>query len=343
MSAPDDIGTEDQLLKEAATWFARMRGPDAEAHRGAFEAWLRLGALHRQAYNRASEIFAMGKLLGGRTDTPAAEGSRNGWAQPRRLFPIAALLVIAAMAWFALGGANPDMRDGAPVADGRGPDATFRLATTAGETRATRLADGSLIDLQARTRIEVRFATDRRDIWLEEGSARFTVAHERRPLVVHAGGGQIRAVGTLFEVAIGADRRVTVRLLEGTIDVTPATDSGTPRPASRRLRAGQSTFYPAGSGAAPAPAAPSRPAAPTAGPEAGTVRDFENVPLSELLALANRGARRPLRLADPRVGTLRVSGRFRIDDTSLLAERLGALFDLTRTRDGEGAILLGRR
>ena len=55
---------EDQLLQEAAAWFARMRGPDAEASRDEFEAWLARGALHRRAYNRAAEIFAMGKVLG---------------------------------------------------------------------------------------------------------------------------------------------------------------------------------------------------------------------------------------------------------------------------------------
>jgi transmembrane sensor len=40
------------------------------------------------------------------------------------------------------------------------------------------------------------------------------------------------------------------------------------------------------------------------------------------------------------LGERRVSGRFRIDDTELLADRLAALFDLTVDRSKATAILL---
>ena len=63
MIEPERDRPKGQLFEEAAGWFARMRGPDAEASREEFEAWLARGALHRSAYNRAAEVFAMGKLL----------------------------------------------------------------------------------------------------------------------------------------------------------------------------------------------------------------------------------------------------------------------------------------
>ena len=53
----------DALDAQAAHWFARMRAPDAEASREAFETWLAERPEHRSAYSRAAEIFAMGKLL----------------------------------------------------------------------------------------------------------------------------------------------------------------------------------------------------------------------------------------------------------------------------------------
>ena len=55
MSEPDRDRPQGQLFEEAAAWFARMRGPDAEASRDEFEAWLARGALHRSAYNRAAD------------------------------------------------------------------------------------------------------------------------------------------------------------------------------------------------------------------------------------------------------------------------------------------------
>lgn len=59
---PEDEARQDQLLEEASLWFARMRGPEADINRPAFNKWLARGAAHLGAYNRAAEIFSMGSL-----------------------------------------------------------------------------------------------------------------------------------------------------------------------------------------------------------------------------------------------------------------------------------------
>src|SRR3546814_2384163 len=61
------------LRDEAAEWFAIMRGPDADARREEFEAWLARGALHRTAYNKIAETFSIGKGL--KEDAPDDAGS----------------------------------------------------------------------------------------------------------------------------------------------------------------------------------------------------------------------------------------------------------------------------
>ncbi len=43
---PPPPGPRSQLQQEAATWFSRMHGPNAEDHRAEFETWLARGALH---------------------------------------------------------------------------------------------------------------------------------------------------------------------------------------------------------------------------------------------------------------------------------------------------------
>src|SRR3954468_14837834 len=98
MTGPDgDPPIEGQLLEEAATWFARMRGPEAEASRARFEAWLARGALHRRAYNRASEIFAMGKLLAGEADAEPDAAQRPERRRRRTIvLACAALLLLCA-------------------------------------------------------------------------------------------------------------------------------------------------------------------------------------------------------------------------------------------------------
>lgn len=340
MSAPDPTPHNDQLLEEAAAWFARMRGPDAEAHSDEFEAWLRRGALHRQAYNRASEIFAMGKHLREPDRAPPADKAATAPARPRLLVPLATILILAVAAWFLLGDRFRQSAAG-QVAEGRGDAdaAGQRVATNAGETRSTRLLDGSIIDLRPDTSIDVRFDRQVRRLVLQRGAARFSVAHEARPLVVEAGGGQIRALGTLFDLGIAADGRVSVHLIQGSVEVTPP-GTGVPR----RLSAGQSTSF-AGRRPGAASGRPEHSGAASASPASGRgeAREYDNVPLAELVALANRDSARRLVLDDPAIGALRVSGRFSTADPSLLAERLALLFDLVRADDRNGNIVLRRR
>ena len=192
-----------------------------------------------------------------------------------------------------------------------------------------RLADGSGVQLGAGTLLETAFDAGRRTIRLWRGQARFEVAHEGRPFVVLAGGGSVTARGTVFDVAVADGRRIEVRLLEGAVDVAlPATASKAGRPEVRRLAAGESLSF------VPAPAA-SRAASP-----AIAARDFEAVPVAVLVAEANRGAARPIRLADTTLADQRVSGRFRVDDTELLAQRLAALFGRTADLSDSREIVL---
>lgn len=73
--------------------------------------------------------------------------------------------------------------------------------TGIGEQRSITLSDGSIIELNAHSKVRVAFHDRERDLELLEGQALFRVAKNRnRPFVVHAGGTSVRAVGTQFDV-----------------------------------------------------------------------------------------------------------------------------------------------
>jgi transmembrane sensor len=331
-----------QLMQEAASWFARMRGPEAEDHRNAFEAWLRRGALHRQAYNRAAEIFAMGKYLR-ENENVQSDPAPTGRAGHRLLVPLAAIPLMAVAGWIMFGDEPSQRPRSVQIAEESVTPAPpgSRVATDPGESRSTRLADGSRIELSGGSLVEVRFDDRVRHLVLERGTARFAVAHDERPLIVEAGGGLIRAVGTLFEVAIGVEGEVSVYLIEGAVEVTSPATGGIAGTARRQLSAGEAMTYSARpEGRAPALGGRNSPGQPAAA--SPRALDYDNVTVAELIANANRSNSRPIRLADPMIGSLRVSGRFRIDDTGLLAERLAALFGLERTDGSDGQILLSR-
>jgi transmembrane sensor len=337
---------DNQLLQEAAAWFARMRGPDAESSREEFEAWLARGALHRRAYNRAAEIFAMGKLLADEDDPDLSDSSSAPVRSRRTALAATAvlLLVVIAAGWLTFGGtadrdsSSPQMAANDRQAEGQ---AALRI-TAAGEPRSVRLADGSVVKLYPGTTLGIDYQAALRRLTLDQGAARFDVAHESRPFVVFAGGGSITARGTLFDVAL-ADRRVSVRLIEGVVEVRLPASTADSRGSARQMRltAGEAVSFPAKRSTTSEQ--------PTAQPSASersvasAIRDYDSIRLADLVAQANRTASRQIRFADPAIGEREVSGRFRIDDTALLAERLALLFDLAIDRSQAGEIVLRPR
>lgn len=328
---------DDALAREAAHWFARMRGPDADASRAEFETWLAQGAEHRAAYNDAAEVFALGKLLAEPGEPAPALPHAHPQPQPQRLrrMPAVALAASVALvagvggwvAWHPNRSALSGQEAAAATTDHR------RISTVAGERRVVRLADGSTVHLGDGTIIDIDIAARQRDLRLLQGKARFEVAHEPRPFIVHAGGGSVTARGTIFEVALTGTGKVDVRLLQGAVDVALPRPAPSAPPAVRKLAAGEGVSF-AAQPISPEPAATPAGAAPSPSTAA---RDFEATPVAELVALANRGTRRPIRLEDASLAGQRVSGRFRIDDTELLARRLGALFgqDVDASHPGE--------
>ncbi len=76
------------------------------------------------------------------------------------------------------------------------------------------LSDGSVVTLNADSRIDVHMDQHQRNILLR-GEAIFKVAHdESRPFFVHAEHTTVRAVGTQFNVYARPDGSTTVAVLE---------------------------------------------------------------------------------------------------------------------------------
>ena len=102
-------------------------------------------------------------------------------------------------------------------------DDASRIETAAGEHRSITLADGSRIEINGASVVELdkdrpRFAR------LESGEAMFHVVHrESDPFVVEAGAARIVDLGTAFNVVRG-ERRTSVAVSEGVVLYNPQRD-----------------------------------------------------------------------------------------------------------------------
>lgn len=207
-----------------------------------------------------------------------------------------------------------------------------QYASAVGERRGIQLADGSRIDLNAATRIDVSWHLRSRRVVLHDGQALFAVAPASyRPFEVQAGDTHIRVVGTVFDVRKNADT-VVVSVLEG------------------RVRVGTSQRTPTLLGAAEGIASvhgelgPARhidPQAATAWRSGRLV--FERTPLAEALRDIQRYRDAPIRLHGERLAGLELSGVFDSARIDQLLDLLPTVLPLSLTRQPDGSVDLAAR
>jgi transmembrane sensor len=93
--------------------------------------------------------------------------------------------------------------------------------TRIGQQSTVVLPDGSEVLLNTNSHIEVSFSANSRDIILHRGEAQFTVTKDNtRPFRVHANGGIVEAVGTVFTVQESAEKTLEVTVIEGIVNFT---------------------------------------------------------------------------------------------------------------------------
>ncbi len=226
------------------------------------------------------------------------------------------------------------------------------------------LPDGSRAEIKDDARISVEYEAARRRVVLLQGEALFHVApNPSRPFVVVAGGVEVRAVGTVFSVQLGA-KAVEVVVAEGSVAVESGTAShpsegnapgkvagATAGPAAPRLAP---SFVPvkvaAGELAIVETAAPDAASRPSiVAMSAAGLNDrlawripkleFSATPLARAIPMFNEHARVRLVLGDAALGNLELSGVMRADNVDSLLRLLHDEFRINAERRGNEIVL----
>jgi transmembrane sensor len=339
----------EQIQDEATEWFIRFCEDEVDgAACEEFDAWLRVSPQHVRAY---LDISAFWGAAGSLTRTPKVDVD---------------LLVERARAAGNVVALDKTTKAGAAIKDKRsvrrlslavaasvlltclalGFWAWWQVArypsyaTQFGEQRTVTLADGSVVELNARTRIKVRFTDVSRDVDLLEGQALFRVARNPgRPFIVSSGNTRVRAVGTEFDV-YQKTRGTVVTVVEGRVAVSappersPTAADASAQPDPVMLSAGEQVTVTSHRVAAPRLANVTQAMAWTEGKLV-----FDSTPLSEVLQEFNRYNARPLSIDDPQVLALHMSGAFRTTDSAQLIRLLSERFGLVAHDTGEGILL----
>jgi transmembrane sensor len=198
------------------------------------------------------------------------------------------------------------------------------------------LPDGSVVELNRDTEIEVSFSKAQRGIRLVRGEAHFSVAKDpSRPFVVEASGIQVRAVGTAFNVRMDSSA-VEVTVAEGIVQVA------TPDRTVPRLEAGQATRL-------------SLTEAETPKIERLTISqleekllwqpkllDFDDAALGDIVAEFNRRNPVALVILEDALRSRRMSATFRSDNIEGFVRLLETHFNVRAERQDDSSIALRR-
>lgn len=361
----EGVAATDRPAREAADWFARLAADDvSDDDYARYRAWRDSDQSNAAAFDGVSRAW---DIAGRHADTAEilemrvtalAERSEpgHGALQAYRNVAIAACLAfMVAVGVVLLNGiprSGSDADGSERIAEVSPPTAQEMAnegkaspepevipaslefqsgySTRIGQMARFELPDGSFIELNTASQVEVDYSAGERNLRLVRGEAVFTVAKDAdRPFVVTAGESRVVALGTIFSVR-KTDNDARVVLFEGSVRVDK--DNGAGGAKSARLVPGDEIRIEA-----------NRPFAITKTQlsQAASWRNgrliFEQTPLRDVLAEFNRYSVQQHVLGDPGLGDFLVSGTFRIESSEHFAATLEAGFPvLVRARPDGG-------
>jgi transmembrane sensor len=321
--------------QRASDWLTRRETSRwTAADEAALDAWLESSTANRVAYLRLKAGWtAMDRLsaLGAgfpRGSVPTPEQLEPGWRQPDRnaepekqsderspglrrvgAFALAAGISVVCLAGY-LGWDHS-----------RGP----RYSTPVGVTAAVPLPDGSTITLNTDSEIRLVVSESERKVELRQGEAFFDVKPDpARPFVVRAGGKRIVVLGTKFSVR--RDREdVRIVVTEGKIraDDVVLTAGDVAKTHDDKLTVEQRAV----------------PKAEQLLSWRGGYLVFEETTLADAVAEFNRYNAHTIRIDDPAVAGIRISGRFRSSNFESFARLLQESHGISASRSGDTIVL----
>jgi transmembrane sensor len=336
MNIPQQHNDDTADLNEAAAWFAKLRDHGSAATTWVeFTAWLEADSAHHIVFHQIEELYAnldqVQPLLPALAE-PDVDVKKTGFALWRAAHPVsirAGAVGMALASVFFLVVVGLDLSQTANV--------STQYVTRTGETRTVTLADGSLIEMNGDSNLNVTLGGTERRVNIDHGEAIFRPAKDTsRPFQVIVAAFEIRDVGTVFNV-LHYDRRTVVSVAEGMVAVSAvAPNLGGLRQARIDLKAGdQFVAMQGGEGDVVRHINPAL---------AGAWREgyltYQDEPLSVVIGDLNRYFPNRIRIEDDATGLRRFSGVLKIDSEDAVINRLVQILHLATHRSGDGSTTL---
>jgi transmembrane sensor len=338
------FGARTSIEHEAMGWLVRMDSDDplSPTEQEALKEWMSCSLLHRNELVRLSKFWSQANILTGlitglefRRAGRRGSHHRAGWVG-MILMATSAMFASIALVYLGL--------------QSLGDTTTLTHSTPVGQQDTIQLSDGSYVQLNTDSQIEVTYGIDSRRVRLLRGEALFSVMPDtRRVFEVCVADSIVRAIGTAFVVQLDG-RQVDITVTKGRVDVLDVTKAqagigGTSNKSTPlisqlgQLTAGEATHFESGSGHIKARQLTEAQLQRRMAWREGYLA-FDGEHLSKVVVELNRYSKKHFEIGDSKLKSIAVGGRFRIGDMAGVLEVLHTGFGIRAIQVNEYRIRL---
>ena len=209
---PPDIAPG--VAEQAVSWLVEMQdGALSPRRQQAWEHWLQAHSEHQRAWEHIQRVNQ--RLRG--LSSPLAHAALNAPKSSSRRHALKVLLLLGAGSALTYG-----LRDQLPITP-----LLADYSSPVGQRRKVQLQDGSQIQLNTASSVDVTFDAQQRVIRLLEGEMHLTAAQDTRPMQVLTADGMLQPQGARLNVR-QFNNRTELAVFDGRVALTPATHTGSP-------------------------------------------------------------------------------------------------------------------
>lgn len=308
-------GTLDQkLLDQAAYWIVRLRSDRcALSDKKEFSNWLESDPQHANAFDQVLDTWQASAHV---SNEPEQNHRSSQW-QYISAMAATVLVAVAAILWQSNKDANIYQQS---------------FSTQAGEFAQVELPDGSIVELNTNSKIDVHFDDKARHITLYQGEAYFDInSDNQRSLEVDLGDATVSVLGTEFNIRKKSDNSHII-VTEGRVKVSEKTGHEQIAGDKAVLNQGQqiSVFKRTGLGLV----MPKQNSQDINWRERTLV--FQETNLQQALEELNRYLKQPVDTSDESLQYSKVSGTFSLDEPDTTLSALIETFSIEQEQGNDG-------
>ena len=353
------------LTAEACAWIAQLESESMKSDdQAAFKEWVERSPAHKKEIKRLAQLSSELNVL---TDMAlplqeAADHRRKlsilELKVPRpKLHYITGVICLITVMFF---------NDYFLLHNDNTVNEPLLYTTEIGEHRSIFLTDGSVLDLNTDSEIEIDYNAQRRKVRLLKGEAFFRVAHNaNRPFIVYAGEKSVRAVGTAFIVRL-MPKKFEVTVTEGKIELSHTVNNEQPSNETNNadvdfttntqkisskqqvpiyLEAGETVLYNKSNQNYPmaelVAMVSEREIKRKLSWQDGLL-DFSDTPLIDVINDLSRYTSMKIEISDPELRELKFGGLFRTNELQALFDALETTFDIKIERINDRHVRISR-